>query len=296
MLEYITHLRVPDEFPARAARRSGCPSPAGGATTAAGWSCRPTADERSVVAARAELDVPGVAVEPRAQWPSAMSSLGVQLSGRIPVGEKAETGRAVGRLDGIGWGSALRDLLDPDAADGEVPVPLRHAVVQVLDGWLPAGGERASGRSTDDGQLDAVVFIESERRPMLVRHLATGLARYRSLPVATSFEVDRSPAADRRDQLRPPVGVGAWPAPAGRSSSRRRQANPVGRRRHRHRVDADGRRPGVASSGGAGGVPAGIGGSLRQGESARSAHFRGPFKSVIVIVSAKRHCRCAVLY
>jgi ATP-dependent DNA helicase RecQ len=116
-----------------------------------------------------------------------MSSLGVKLSGRIAVGEKAETGRAVGRLDGIGWGSALRDLLRPDTPDGEVPVPLRHAVVQVLDGWLPAA----------ESQVDAVVYIESASRPLLVRHLATGLAKYRSLPLATTLDLvdDRPPVS-----------------------------------------------------------------------------------------------------
>jgi ATP-dependent DNA helicase RecQ len=108
-----------------------------------------------------------------------MSALGVSLTGRIPAAEKAETGRAVGRLDGIGWGSALRDLLQTDAPDGEVPVPLRHAIVQVLDGWLPAS----------ESAFDAVVFIDSARRPVLIRHLATGLARYRSIPLATSFEI-----------------------------------------------------------------------------------------------------------
>jgi ATP-dependent DNA helicase RecQ len=127
----------------------------------------------------------------------------VQLSGRIPAGEKPETGRAVGRLDGIGWGSALRDLLAADGPDGEVPVPLRHAVVQVLDGWLPAAS----------GSVDGVVFIESDHRPALVRHLATGLARYRSLPLLTTFEI-----ADHR----PPIGA---------TNSARRLAAVIGRHR-----------------------------------------------------------------
>jgi ATP-dependent DNA helicase RecQ len=51
--------------------------------------------------------------------------------------------------------------------------------VQVLDGWLPAS----------ESALDAVVFIDSARRPVLLHHLATGLARYRSIPLATSFEI-----------------------------------------------------------------------------------------------------------
>ena len=147
-------------------------------------------------------EIPGVAVEPRAQWPSAMSSLGVQLSGRIPVAEKAETGRAVGRLDGIGWGSALRTCWTRTPPDGEVPVPLRHAVVQVLDGWLPAWGRRAV--RTVDRAVDWTRWCSSSRTPAeLVRHLAE---RAGPLPVVAGSDDlrgRRSPAADQRDQLRP---------------------------------------------------------------------------------------------
>ena len=169
------------------------PDPCGRCDNCGGLALPPAPDPRSVLAARVELDVPGVPVEPRAQWPSAMSTLGVQLAGRIPAGEKPEPGRAVGRLDGIGWGSALRALLAAQTDDGEVPVPLRHAVVQVLDGWLPAAG----------GHLDAVVFIESATRPILVEHLATGLARYRSLPLATSFRiVDHRPEVSGTNSAR----------------------------------------------------------------------------------------------
>jgi ATP-dependent DNA helicase RecQ len=186
MLEYIRTDRCRMSF-LREQLDDPAPEPCGRCDNCGGLHLPSAADQGSVEAAKAELAVPGVPVEPRGQWPSAMSSLGVKLSGRIAVGEKAETGRAVGRLDGIGWGSALRDLLRPDTPDGEVPVPLRHAVVQVLDGWLPAA----------ESQVDAVVYIESASRPLLVRHLATGLAKYRSLPLATTLDLvdDRPPVS-----------------------------------------------------------------------------------------------------
>jgi len=197
MLEYIRTDRCRMGF-LREQLDDPAPDPCGRCDNCGGLSLPAAADQQSVVAAQAELAVPGVAVEPRSQWPSAMSSLGVQLSGRIPATEKAESGRAVGRLDGIGWGSALRALLAPDTPDGEVPVPLRHAVVQVLDGWLPAA----------DGAIDAVVFIDSARRPALVRHLAGGLARYRSLPVATTFDVaDERPAVGGTNSAHRLAGV-----------------------------------------------------------------------------------------
>ncbi len=170
------------------------PEPCGRCDNCGGLTLPTEPGAESVCAARAELEVPGVAVQPRSQWPTGMASLDVQLSGKIPAADKPEAGRAVGRLDGIGWGSALRALLAPDTPDGEVPVPLRHAAVQVLDGWLPATG----------AAIDGVVFIESFGRPELVSHLATGLARYRSVPVLTTFELLRH-----------------YPAPGGTNSARR---------------------------------------------------------------------------
>jgi len=135
--------------------------------------------------------VPGVAVEPRGQWPSAMKEIGVNLSGRIAVTERAETGRAVGRLDGIGWGTALREVFRTGSPDAEVPVPLRHAAVQTLDAWL----DRAGGG--EPPAVDGVVYLDSATRPRLISHLAQGLAKYRSLPVLASFDLvdpDRRPA------------------------------------------------------------------------------------------------------
>ncbi len=155
------------------------PEPCGRCDNCGGLSLPTQARAESVQAAQVELEVPGVAVEPRSQWPTGMASLGVPLSGKIAAADKPEPGRAVGRLDGIGWGSALRAALASGADDGEVPIPLRHAAVQVLDGWLPAV----------DGAVDGVVYVESFSRAELVRHLAGGLARYRSLPVLTTFEL-----------------------------------------------------------------------------------------------------------
>jgi ATP-dependent DNA helicase RecQ len=58
-----------------------------------------------------------------------------------------------------------------------VPVPLRHAVVQVLQAW---GLEEPP---------DGIVAIGSLTRPRLVSHLADGLARYLGLPLLTGFSV-----------------------------------------------------------------------------------------------------------
>jgi ATP-dependent DNA helicase RecQ len=115
-----------------------------------------------------------------------MDSFGISLRGRIAADAQAEPGRAVARLDGLGWSGALRDLFDTKDADGrptdgETPVPLRTAAVRVLDDWDPT-------RATETGrQVDAVVSVRSTTRPLLVDHLAAGLARYLGVPLIGSI-------------------------------------------------------------------------------------------------------------
>jgi ATP-dependent DNA helicase RecQ len=135
-------------------------------------------DPALVEAADERLIQPGVPVDPRRMWPGGMAALGVQLSGKIPAGEQAGEGRAIARFTDLGWGDQLRELFRPETPDGEVPVPLRHAVVQVLDHWALAEPP------------DGIVFIRSLSRPHLVSHLADGLSRYLRLPLLTSFAVN----------------------------------------------------------------------------------------------------------
>jgi ATP-dependent DNA helicase RecQ len=140
--------------------------------------------DRSVSTAAAEqadhhLHQPGVVIDPRRLWPSGMAGLGVELSGRIPAGEQAEPGRAVGRLTDLGWGSALRELFAAGAPDSHVPVPLRQALAEVLGAWGLAPAERP----------DCLVGFESVSHPVLTEHLVAGLAAFTGLPVATRFDL-----------------------------------------------------------------------------------------------------------
>ena len=180
-----------------------------------GLDLSPTASREEVAAARRSLDRVGVVVEPRRQWPAGMGRLGLgDLRGRIAQAERPGPGMAVGRLDGLGVSGPLRELVGAQG-DGEVPLALRDAVVEVAGrlgadiaggsepggaggedtgpgaGGLaePGGGAGAgapagagpgagggSGADAGAGGL-AVVIIESRRRPRLVRQLGRAVAR-----------------------------------------------------------------------------------------------------------------------
>ncbi|MGH8792035.1 MAG: RecQ family ATP-dependent DNA helicase, partial [Stackebrandtia sp.] len=90
--------------------------------------------EAAAGAAEAALRRPGVVFEPRRLWPTGMKAVGVDLSGKIGDDERAEAGRALGRLSDIGWGGPLRALFDAEA-DREVDDDMFAAVVEVLAAW-----------------------------------------------------------------------------------------------------------------------------------------------------------------
>lgn len=138
----------------------------------------PTAtDGAAVERATQSLDRVGVAVDPRAQWPSGVGRLGVDVSGRIPPTERPETGRVVARLTDLGWGGTLRELFATGAPDVPVPEPLLGACARALRDWPWAQ------------RPVAVVALPSVARPTLVGSVAEGLARLGRLPLLPPLEV-----------------------------------------------------------------------------------------------------------
>jgi ATP-dependent DNA helicase RecQ len=123
--------------------------------------------------ARARLARPGVVVEPRSMWPTALGNLGLDLKGRI--GEGAEPGRAVARLTDLGHGQALRELFGGEPHDSPLPETLVHAVIEVLQDWQP--------------RVDGIVVVESATRPALTAGLADGLSRYLRRPVVARWAI-----------------------------------------------------------------------------------------------------------
>ncbi|UCN13310.1 RecQ family ATP-dependent DNA helicase [Cellulomonas iranensis] len=136
-------------------------------------------DTSAVEHARELLAVPGEPVTARRQWPSGLGSLGLDLKGRIPADEQVEEGRAVGRLDALGWGGPLREALR-EQVPAELPANLRPPVRTVLDAWAP--------------QVDVVVAVASESRGALVEHLAAGTARLLGVPLVGALVPTGTPS------------------------------------------------------------------------------------------------------
>ncbi len=144
--------------------------------------------------ARGELTRPGVEVEPRKMWPTGLAAIGIDLKGRIPAGEQAFSGRALGRLSDIGWGNRLRPMLAPDAPDGPVPDDVVHAVVSVLADWAKGRGGWASGGPEAPPRPAGVVTLPSRTRPALVSSLGARIAEIGRMPLLGSLEYAEGPA------------------------------------------------------------------------------------------------------
>ncbi|WP_030709605.1 RecQ family ATP-dependent DNA helicase [Streptomyces sp. NRRL F-2580] len=144
--------------------------------------------------ARGELGRPGVELEPRKMWPTGLAAVGVDLKGRIPAGEQASTGRALGRLSDIGWGNRLRPMLAPQAPDQPVPDDVAQAVVAVLADWARGPGGWASGAPDAPARPVGVVALPSRSRPQLVGSLAARIAEVGRMPLlGTVAYTDQAP-------------------------------------------------------------------------------------------------------
>lgn len=144
--------------------------------------------------ARGELGRPGVEVEPRKMWPTGLAAVGIDLKGRIPAGEQAATGRALGRLSDIGWGNRLRPMFAPQAPDGPVPDDVAGAVVDVLADWAKGPSGWASGSADASPRPVGVVTMASHTRPQLIQSLGAGIAQVGRMPLLGS--ISYAPGSD----------------------------------------------------------------------------------------------------
>ncbi|MFL6106840.1 MAG: RecQ family ATP-dependent DNA helicase [Marmoricola sp.] len=165
MLEYIATARCRMRFLREALDDPGA-TDCGRCDNCVGLQVSADVSDAAIQGAGERLARPGVAVQPRKLWPSGMSNLGIELSGKIAA---AEEGRVVARLTDLGLGQALRDLFRPGAPDAEVPASLVQGVLATLSDWQP--------------RPDGIVGFESRSHPLLVDSLVDGLSRVGKIPV-----------------------------------------------------------------------------------------------------------------
>ncbi|MFF5937371.1 RecQ family ATP-dependent DNA helicase [Streptomyces sp. NPDC012508] len=163
-------------------------APCGRCDNCAGSRFDPKVSDAALDAAKGELGRPGVEVEPRKMWPTGLAAVGVDLKGRIPVGEQSSGGRALGRLSDIGWGNRLRPLLSERAPDGPVPDDVVQAVVRVLADWAKGPGGWASGAPDAPARPAGVVTVASRSRPRLVDSLGQRIAEIGRMPLLGAVE------------------------------------------------------------------------------------------------------------
>lgn len=157
--------------------------PCGRCDVCAGAWYATTVHKEASAAADSALHRAGAPLEPRAQWPSGMDRLGIQIKGKIPEEERADRGRSLARLTDLGWGQRLREIFRNDdngqPMDTTVDAALGRACIGVLAQW------DWSVRPT------AVVAMPSLSRPELVSSLAQGLATAGHLPFLGALQLDQ---------------------------------------------------------------------------------------------------------
>ena len=199
--------------------------------------CRRGRPKRRLRRSRRVLRRPGVPIEPRRQWPTAMAGLGVDGQRQAAAGRtgRAGTGGRAGSPTS-GWGPRVRSLLAADAPDGPVPADLVQVAVRVLAAWdweqrpvavvrdrlAPArSADRRSGRPAGDDRPAG--------RPG--RGRSTGRARLPAARTAPCGCARCGTATGCRSR-----SSTSWPATE-------RSADPAGGRPARHRLDDDRGRP-----------------------------------------------------
>ncbi|MCU1545939.1 MAG: recombinase RecQ [Homoserinimonas sp.] len=151
--------------------------PCGRCDTCAGAWYPSSVSPEAAASAASSLDRVGVVIEPRAQWPTGASRLGLPVKGKIAPAERMLEGRALARLTDLGWGGTLRGLFAAGEPDAPASAAMIAACVRVLGDWQ--WSERPA----------AIVTVPSRRRPLLIESVATELSIAGRIPYLGSLSL-----------------------------------------------------------------------------------------------------------
>ena len=139
----------------------------------------PFPDPALVEAARVFARGRDTVLEPRKMWPHGLRP----VTGRIPLDQRAEPGRALAFANDPGWDEVVPPLVADTpfgpATDGPAPAEVLAGVVELLGRW----------RSEWDTRPVAVVPVPSRSRPVLVSSLAGHIGAAGRLPVLDVLEL-----------------------------------------------------------------------------------------------------------
>lgn len=130
--------------------------------------------EDAMAVAGRSLGAVGAVVDSRAQWPTGMPRLGVDVKGKITQDDQAATGRALARTSDLAWGARLRAA---QADDAPVSRDLVKACVVVLSQWNWAS------------RPVAIVAMPSRSHPQLVASLAEEISAIGQLPLLGTLDL-----------------------------------------------------------------------------------------------------------
>ena len=238
MRDYLQTDRLPDAIPARTVGRSGRRGLR--AVRQLRWpgSCPAEVGEPALDQAERQLRRPGVPIEPRRQWPTAMAEPRGAGQRQDRRGRTAEPGRAMARFTDLGYGPAGR------VAAGRATPPDEPVPAELVAGRGPGAGRLGLAAAAGRGGLGRIASAAAaDRRPG-----RPAGRRWAGWPTSGEVEHSGRSATGRSNsaqRLRAVLGrlpvAGAAGRPAGRRAAW--SAGAAGGRPARHRLDDDRGRP-----------------------------------------------------
>ncbi|WP_286956972.1 RecQ family ATP-dependent DNA helicase [Brevibacterium sp. UBA7493] len=151
-------------------------------TCAGPWFSTEVSDS-GLQSAGSQLAGVGLPVAARAQWPTGLDRLGIELRGKIAPAERPAEGRVIARLTDLGIGQRLAETFSTGQVDAPVPEAIGQAAVRVLTDW------------DWQSRPEVVISVPNTLRPVFTRSLTAGLAAVGQMQDIGEFELLRDPGS-----------------------------------------------------------------------------------------------------